>query len=73
MSFLSNTLRLSPRTHSELMIAAPKVLQALFAAVGDYSTWTLAHRVYGRNSNESWAAVRFPMMYKSVLHLPKSC
>ena len=39
------------------MIAAPKVVQALFAALGDYYTWQLARKTYGNESREAWAAV----------------
>lgn len=40
------------------MIAAPKVTQAIFAALGDYYTWKLGERVYGQGTNEAWATVR---------------
>lgn len=43
--------------HGELFLAAPKVTQAIIAALGDYYTWKLGERVYGRGSNEAWAAV----------------
>lgn len=56
-SFLSRASRLSPDTHAELLIAAPKVMQAIFAALGDYYTWKLGEVVYGRDSSEAWAAV----------------
>ena len=36
---------------------APKVTQAIFAALGDYYTWKLGECVYGVGSNEAWAAV----------------
>lgn len=39
------------------MLAAPKVTQAIFAALGDYYTWKLGEQVYGHGSNEAWAAV----------------
>lgn len=56
-SFVSQALRLSPSYHADLMIAAPKILQAVFAALGDYYTWKLGENMYGRGSNEAWAAV----------------
>jgi len=49
---------LSPSHRADLLIAAPKVAQAVIAAVGDYYTWKLGERVYGAGSNEAWAAVR---------------
>ncbi|KAI4166845.1 MAG: hypothetical protein LQ348_007753, partial [Seirophora lacunosa] len=48
--------RMSPWAYEELLIAAPKVTQAVIAALGDYYTWKLAERIYGRGSNEAWAA-----------------
>lgn len=56
-SFISRASRLSPDTHAELLIAAPKVTQAVFAALGDYYTWKLGEEIYGRDSSEAWAAV----------------
>lgn len=56
-SCLSTGLGLAPDAHADLLIAAPKVTQAIFAALGDFYTWKLAERVYGRDSNEAWAAV----------------
>ncbi|SLM36233.1 gpi mannosyltransferase 3 [Lasallia pustulata] len=56
-SFVSQSLQLSPSYHADLMITAPKVLQAVFAALGDYYTWKLGERMYGRGSNEAWAAL----------------
>ncbi|KAI4120782.1 MAG: hypothetical protein LQ341_007499, partial [Variospora aurantia] len=49
--------QLSPMAHGELFLAAPKVTQAIIAALGDYYTWKLGERVYGRGSNEAWAAL----------------
>lgn len=54
---LAWVLRLSPTYRADLLIAAPKVVQAVFAAVGDYYTWKLGERIYGTGSNEAWAAV----------------
>lgn len=53
----SRLLQLSPLSHADLLIAAPKITQAVFAALGDFYTWKLAGRVYGRNGNETWAVV----------------
>ena len=57
-SGFSQILHLSPAYRADLLIAAPKVMQAAFAAFGDYHTWKLAEKVYGHGSNEAWAAVR---------------
>ena len=56
-SGLSWILHLSPSYRAELLVVAPKVTQAICAALGDYYTWKLAERVYGSGSNEAWAAV----------------
>ena len=56
-SELSNLLRLASEYRAELLLAAPKVTQAIFAALGDYYTWKLGGRVYGNGSNEAWIAV----------------
>ena len=50
-------MHLSPHSHAELLIAAPKVVQAICAALGDYYTWKLSGRLYGSRSNEAWATV----------------
>ncbi|KAI4268174.1 MAG: hypothetical protein LQ337_008001, partial [Flavoplaca oasis] len=53
---LSKMLHLTPHNHAELLLAAPKVTQAVMAAFGDFYTWRLGERMYGRGSNEAWAA-----------------
>ncbi|KAL9038435.1 MAG: hypothetical protein Q9180_003137 [Flavoplaca navasiana] len=54
---LSKLLQLTPHNHAELLLAAPKVTQAVIAALADYYTWRLGERMYGRGSNEAWAAL----------------
>ncbi|KAL9628780.1 MAG: hypothetical protein Q9204_005669, partial [Flavoplaca sp. TL-2023a] len=54
---LSKLLQLTPHNHAELLLAAPKVTQAVIAALADYYTWRLGKRMYGRGSNEAWAAL----------------
>ncbi|KAL8899143.1 MAG: hypothetical protein Q9192_001714 [Flavoplaca navasiana] len=54
---LSKMLHLTPHNHAELLLAAPKVTQAVIAALADYYTWKLGERMYGRGSNEAWAAL----------------
>lgn len=55
---ISHGLSLAPLSRANLLIAAPKVTQAAFAALGDYYTWKLGRRVHGIGSNEAWGAVR---------------
>ena len=54
---LATLLRLSPHYRAELLIAAPKVLQAHIAAMGDYYTWKLGEKIYGQDSLQAWASV----------------
>lgn len=42
---------------SALLMASPKIAQALSAALCDYYSWMLAGRVYGNNRPRAWAAV----------------
>ncbi|KAF2759622.1 hypothetical protein EJ05DRAFT_474701 [Pseudovirgaria hyperparasitica] len=42
---------------AELLLAAPKLLQALIAAIGDFYTWQLANTVYGFQTSVSTTAL----------------
>lgn len=53
----STALQLPPSLRADLMLAAPKTVQAIFAALGDYYTWKLAQRVYGHESSQAWTAL----------------
>ncbi|KAI9724516.1 MAG: hypothetical protein M1812_000584 [Candelaria pacifica] len=55
-SYLANLAHLSTHTRAELLIAGPKILQAVIAAYGDYYTWRLAKQVYGHESVIAWTA-----------------
>jgi len=48
--WLAQLLDMSEESRAELLSAAPKTLQALIAAIGDFFTWKLAGEVYGRRS-----------------------
>ncbi|KAF2142490.1 glycosyltransferase family 22 protein [Aplosporella prunicola CBS 121167] len=50
---ISGICSLSP----DVLIAAPKITQAVFAAAIDHSTWRLAERAYGRGSSAAWASL----------------
>ena len=56
-SDVADALKLSEQYRTELLLAAPKFAQASFAALGDYYTWKLAQRIYGREDDEAWAAL----------------
>jgi phosphatidylinositol glycan class B len=50
-------LNLEAATRAELLLAAPKILQACFAASTDYFIWKLATKAYGKGSKAASAAV----------------
>ncbi|OOF98038.1 glycosyltransferase family 22 protein [Aspergillus carbonarius ITEM 5010] len=57
VDLFARLLRLSPAWQAELLIAGPKIVQAIIAAVGDLYTWRLACYVYNPLSQEAWAAL----------------
>ncbi|KAF2085952.1 glycosyltransferase family 22 protein [Saccharata proteae CBS 121410] len=57
VSAISDRCTLPFALRSELLIAAPKITQALFAALTDYCSWKLAERLYGRGSSRAWTAL----------------
>ncbi|KAL5412286.1 hypothetical protein PMIN03_004347 [Paraphaeosphaeria minitans] len=54
---LAETCGLSPRAKAELLLAAPKLTQALFAALLDCYTWKLAEKAYGRASRTAYTTL----------------
>ena len=54
---LSAVLPPGSAIRSAIVIAAPRVLQALIAALGDWYTWHLAVQVYESDRNASFFAV----------------
>ncbi|KAK2805808.1 hypothetical protein FQN50_006084 [Emmonsiellopsis sp. PD_5] len=61
-NLISEYLSLSPLSRADLLLAAPKLTQALFAAIGDYYTWKLARKVYGNRNNEAWGALALTVL-----------
>ncbi len=55
-SSIGARLKLDDHTLAELLVVAPKVLQALFAAATDFYTWRLSSFIYGRHSPQAAAA-----------------
>lgn len=53
----SSILKLAPASKADVLLAAPKILQAVIAAVGDYYTWKLAKHIHGARSPSAWAAL----------------
>src|SRR6266571_4944934 len=54
---LADICDVSPALRAELLIAAPKFTQAIFAALLDCYTWRLAESIYGQGTCTAWAAV----------------
>lgn len=50
-------LSLFPQFRAMILVYLPRVVQGVFAAVGDFYTWKLAERIYGRGSYTAWTAV----------------
>lgn len=46
-----------PQFRATVLAVLPNIVQAYFAAVGDYYTWQLSEKIYGRGSNANWASV----------------
>src|SRR3954447_22232938 len=59
---LARVLQLSTPTRDDLLVAAPKILQAVFAGLGDFYTWKLAKRIYGQDSSEAWATLTLTVL-----------
>ncbi|KAH7380020.1 Alg9-like mannosyltransferase family-domain-containing protein [Pyrenochaeta sp. MPI-SDFR-AT-0127] len=56
-ALLARICGLTPSARAELLIAAPKLVQAVFAALLDYYTWNLAEKIHGRRSRTALAAL----------------
>ncbi|KAK0268629.1 glycosylphosphatidylinositol anchor biosynthesis [Friedmanniomyces endolithicus] len=52
-----NVLQVTVGTRAAILLAAPKVLQAVIAASGDFFTWALACKLFGHRHNASYAAL----------------
>ncbi|OJD13221.1 hypothetical protein AJ78_06295 [Emergomyces pasteurianus Ep9510] len=61
-NLISEYLSIPPLYHANILLAAPKLTQALFAAVGDFYTWKLAGKVYGNYSYEAWGALALTVL-----------
>ncbi|KAJ6161273.1 hypothetical protein N7470_004669 [Penicillium chermesinum] len=63
VSTLSTCLNLPDPVRASLLIATPKVVQAHFAALGDFYTFKLAQRIYGYDSRGKrlWCVNGIPM------------
>ncbi|KAI1769052.1 glycosyltransferase family 22 protein [Hypoxylon sp. FL1150] len=48
---------IAPTVKAKWLIAAPKVLQTGFAALGDWYSWRLAEKLYGHGSVAAWSVL----------------
>lgn len=48
-----------------IIMAAPRTLQALIAALGDWHTWQLAVKIYGPDADSSLFVVSLPLQLLS--------
>ncbi|KAF2239394.1 glycosyltransferase family 22 protein [Viridothelium virens] len=61
-SVLSFVIDLSPPLRAELLVAAPKVVQGVLAALTDFYTWKLNEKLYSRGSSVAWAALSLTVL-----------
>ena len=47
-----------PQFRAIILSALPNAIQAISAGIGDYYTWQLAEKLYGKGSTTAWTAVR---------------
>ena len=57
-ALLCQCFNIEPVSEASILLAGPKVVQALSAAVLDFFTWRLAQRIFGSTSRVAWTAVR---------------
>ncbi|RFU34628.1 hypothetical protein B7463_g1709, partial [Scytalidium lignicola] len=50
-------LSMYPQFRAIILSVLPNAVQSVFAALADFFTWKLAQRMYGRESNATWAAL----------------
>lgn len=51
-----------PQFRALILAVLPNVVQAYFAAIGDYYTWQLAEKIYGKGSHAGWASVIWSLL-----------
>ena len=67
-ALVTQYLDLEAATQAELLLAAPKVLQACFAATTDYFIWKLATKAYSKGSKASSAAVGLVFSFEIAVY-----
>lgn len=59
-------LSMYPQFRAMIVVHLPKIFQGVIAAFGDFYTWKLADKVYGRGSNYAWTAVCVSLLIRGV-------
>jgi phosphatidylinositol glycan class B len=52
-----STIALPGHYRAYALLAAPKIIQAGFAALADWYAWRLAEKLFGRNTATAWSVV----------------
>ena len=65
-------LPLSTIIKTNIIVAAPRVLQAVIAALGDWFTWQLAIKIYPDSNVSSFAVRHLPLLTHPTQHLSVS-
>lgn len=66
VDYVSSLGTFSEPVRSALLIWAPKLTQAVFAALGDFYTWRLASKLHGEGSTAATSAVSVPRLCHCV-------
>ena len=61
----------STKLKAQCLVAAPKVMQAGFAALGDWYTWRLAGKLYGQDTPVTWSVVSVFYLGSCIFYLPE--
>ena len=67
-ALIAEYLNLEAATRAELLLVAPKIPQACFAATTDYFIWKLAIKAYGKGSRASSAAVGSAYSFETTIY-----
>ena len=59
----------STKLKAQCLVAAPKVMQAGFAALGDWYTWRLAGKLYGQDTPVTWSVVSVFYLGSCIFYL----
>ncbi|KAF2461607.1 Alg9-like mannosyltransferase family-domain-containing protein [Lineolata rhizophorae] len=54
---IAKTVDVEPGLRADLLVAAPKILQAVIAALLDFATWRLSAKFFGLHSGAAWTTL----------------